>query len=152
MFRNPYQTHPIPSPRTLYSNSDINVTAHTKRGSTQQKKGRNKRAIFSGSFRAASVRLCLKCLFGCETMASVTKNNTTTSTGMDLLFCDVIVGSADTAHTGREPLPLVLQLTLILNVIQESLKQFCSCFKSTDDGLSRGGRGRIHNVYDHSSR
>lgn len=108
MFWNPYQIHPIPSPRTLYSNSDINDTAHTKRGSTQQKRGRNKRAIFSGSFRVASVRLCSKCLFGCETMAPVTKNNTTTSTGMDLLFCDVIVGSADTTHTGREPLPLVL--------------------------------------------
>lgn len=38
--------HSAHSRFALYRNSDINDTAHTIRGSTQQKKGRNKRAVF----------------------------------------------------------------------------------------------------------
>lgn len=115
----------------LYRNSDIYDTAHTMRGSTQQKKGQNKRAVFLGLLRTVSVRLCSKCLFGCRTMAPATKNNTTTSTAMDLLFLDVIVWSADTGLTGHNPLPLAMQPPLIFNGISESSKSFCKGFKST---------------------
>lgn len=122
--------HSAHSRCALYRNSDINDTAHTIRGSTQQKKGRNKRAVFLGLLRTVSVRLCSKCLFGCRTMASATKNNTTTSTAMDLLFLDVIVRSADTGLAGHKPLPLAMQPPLIFNGISESSKSFCKGFNS----------------------
>lgn len=117
--------HSAHSRFALYRNSDINDTAHTIRGSTQQKKGRNKRAVFLGLLRTVSVRLCSKCLFGCETMAPATKNNTTTSTAMDLLFLVVIVRSADTGLTGHKPLLLAMQPPLIFKGIWESSKLFC---------------------------
>lgn len=136
--------HSAHSRCALYCNSDINDTVHTIRGSTQQKKGRNKRAVFLGLLRTVSVRLCSKCLFGCETMAPATKNNTTTSTAMDLLFLDVIVWSADTGLTGHNPLLLAMQPPLIFNGISESSKSFCKGLKKLL--CWEGGCTLIHHV------